>query len=304
MCFKENSEEAALPLKDSFCHSLNQLFPWQHIPCEKGFQASLFWSQNSFQLKGLFLIYKPKLRRKKMSNLPVETRRSGKAPEKSNFSQACNLLSHYLKEKRSTRDISLGVSGKMETKATTMDLLTIMENPDDALRKNPAAMDFLPQFVENASIQQADSGSEPGTSQMTIFYAGKMLVFNNFSPDKATEIMELATKLSPNTSEVIKIEPNVPVAPQSKLITVTGTSTAQGASINASSAGGSEIRIARRNSLHKFFAKRKDRVTARGPYQMNDYPRRDSPKHEEGSSGPSGVHDLEDQSLKQFDLNL
>ncbi|KAJ7963312.1 protein TIFY 10A [Quillaja saponaria] len=239
-----------------------------------------------------------------MSNL-VDGRRSGEAPEKSNFAQTCNLLSHYLKkEKRSIGDITLGVSGKMEAKATTMDLLTVMENPDDALKKNPAAMDSLPQFIENASIKQADPRSEPGSPQMTIFYAGKVLVFNNFPPEKATEIMELATKLSPNISEVNRTEPSVSLEPQPKMTSVTVTNTTQEAPIKASQASGSEMGIARRNSLHKFFAKRKERVTARGPYQMIHHPMTDSPKPEEGSSGPSGIHDPEDQSLKQLELKL
>ena len=35
---------------------------------------------------------------------------------------------------------------------------------------------------------------------MTIFYAGKVLVFDAFAPEKATEIMELATKLSSDST--------------------------------------------------------------------------------------------------------
>lgn len=38
------------------------------------------------------------------------------------------------------------------------------------------------------------------TPQLTIFYAGKMLVFDAFRPEKATEIMELATKLASENS--------------------------------------------------------------------------------------------------------
>lgn len=34
------------------------------------------------------------------------------SPEKSSFAQTCNLLSHYLKEKGSLRDLNLGINGE------------------------------------------------------------------------------------------------------------------------------------------------------------------------------------------------
>jgi len=55
----------------------------------------------------------------RMSSFPntvSEARRSGKAPEKSSFSQTCSLLSQFLKEKRASGDSALGMGGKMEPK--------------------------------------------------------------------------------------------------------------------------------------------------------------------------------------------
>jgi len=46
---------------------------------------------------------------------------------------------------------------------------------------------------------------------MTIFYAGKMLVFDGFPPEKATEVMELATKLALDTSGADETPPSAPV---------------------------------------------------------------------------------------------
>lgn len=56
----------------------------------------------------------------KMSKFPeaAEGQRSGRAPERSNFTQACNLLSQLLKEKRGSGALSLGTAGKMESICT------------------------------------------------------------------------------------------------------------------------------------------------------------------------------------------
>lgn len=50
---------------------------------------------------------------KKMS---TDGRRVGKAPERSNFTQYCNVLSQLLKEKRGSGSLGLGFSGKIESK--------------------------------------------------------------------------------------------------------------------------------------------------------------------------------------------
>ncbi|KAK7275559.1 hypothetical protein RIF29_16678 [Crotalaria pallida] len=243
-----------------------------------------------------------------MSTFPdtvVDRRRSGKSPEKSNFSQTCNLLSNFLKEKRSSGAPMLSIGGKNEPRANTKDLLSNLQNSDGALRLNASsALEFLPQLVENACIKKPTVSKTPGSEspQLTIFYDGKMLVFDAFPPEKATEIMELATKLASADNPTVKESPpssGSPVATTESLKESKGsqTNTASETPKPGNQAVGSDMRYPRRASLLKFLEKRKERVIAKGPYQINNNP---NPRHEGSSSGA----EPEDQCSKKFDLNM
>ncbi|KAG2380054.1 hypothetical protein LR48_Vigan11g007100 [Vigna angularis] len=258
-----------------------------------------------------------------MSSFPntvSEGRRFGKAPEKSSFSQTCSLLSQFLKEKRASGDSTLGMGGKMEPKgrkcvkllvmriadggvvcldleipASTKDLFGSLQNSDGALKLSASAMDFLPQLVENPCIKKPNLRSAvPESPQMTIFYAGKMLVFDAFPPEKATEVMKLATKLALDSSGGEETPPSAPVTTKELAETKVPQTNTSEAPKPGSQGVGSDMRYPRRASLLKFLEKRKERVNARGPYQVNNQ------KPEGNSSGG----DPEDQSSKQFDLNL
>lgn len=113
---------------------------------------------------------------------------------------------------------------------------------------------------------------QPRSAPMTIFYGGQVLVFSDLSAEQAKEIMGFATK---GSSVVPKTETKTPVQQQQPQVV------------------GSDLPIARRASLHKFLAKRKERVIAVSPYQMNQ--RAASPKPEELVAG---------QSSKQLELRL
>ncbi|XP_014515153.1 protein TIFY 10A [Vigna radiata var. radiata] len=233
-----------------------------------------------------------------MSSFPntvSEGRRFGKAPEKSSFSQTCSLLSQFLKEKRASGDSTHGMGGKMEPKASTKDLFGSLQNSDGALKLRASAMDFLPQLVENPCIKKPNLRSAvPESPQMTIFYAGKMLVFDGFPPEKATEVMELATKLALDSSGAEETPPSAPVTTKELAETKVPQTNTSEAPKPGSQGVGSDMRYPRRASLLKFLEKRKERVNARGPYQLNNQ------KPEGSSSGG----DPEDQCSKQFDLNL
>ncbi|KAK9923785.1 hypothetical protein M0R45_032185 [Rubus argutus] len=179
--------------------------------------------------------------------------------ERSNFAQTCNLLSQYLKEKRSQylQGDAFGMKPASTTPAT-MNLLNNMESsPAAAAVASPVGL--VP--------------DQPRSASMTIFYGGQVLVFSDLSADKAKEIMGLATK---GSSVVPQTETKTLVQQQPQPQPI-----------------GSDLPIARRASLHKFLAKRKERVIAVSPYHMNQ--RAASPKPEE---------QVEGQSSKQLELRL
>ncbi|XP_062025419.1 protein TIFY 10b [Rosa rugosa] len=177
--------------------------------------------------------------------------------ERSNFAQTCNLLSQYLKEKRS--QYLQGDSFGVKPAPATMNLLNTME-------VGPPA----------AASPVGQAPDQPRSAPMTIFYGGQVLVFNDVSAEKAKEIMGLATK---GSAVVSSTESNVVVKQQQP----------------PPQAVESDLPIARRASLHKFLAKRKERVTAVAPYQLNHIQTAASPKAEERVGA---------QSSKQLELSL
>ncbi|GKC37561.1 ZIM-domain protein 5 [Tanacetum coccineum] len=96
-------------------------------------------------------------------------------------------------------------------------------------------------FNKLAQKQQDDTQA----ARMTIFYGGQVIVLDNFPADKALEIMNM----------------------------LSGTQT-------ASSFVASDLPIARKASLARFLEKRKERITARAPYQQ-----------QQGTSPPSKQED-------------
>ncbi|XP_050285237.1 protein TIFY 10B-like isoform X2 [Quercus robur] len=223
-----------------------------------------------------------------------------KAQEKSNFAQTCNLLSQYMKEKGS---LSLEMTRKPEPKenpqtpvATTMDLLTNLENSGEALRQNAVApasnvqpMDFLqklgvcPSNPTEMATNKADSRKpatmEAVTAQMTIFYRGQVLVFDDLPAEKAREIITVATKGSSSVSNgfvstpasiMEKVRSRSPMASESNVVAAYERNTTTKERVQQQPrAIGSDLPIARRASLHRFFEKRKDRAAANAPYQVN-----------------------------------
>lgn len=222
--------------------------------------------------------------------------------EKSTFSHTCSLLSQYLKEKKgSFGDLNLGIPpaadatgapGMSRHAATTMNLFPVCEG-GSAEARNVKFMDLFPQQAgfgstkEDVSKMNNSSSikKEPETAQMTIFYAGQVIVLNDFPAEKAKEVMLAASKgssLSQHAAAAPNLAKSKPAfAPNYAKSPVESGGVVSSSPVPVPSLGANAIQehggrlaeplacdlpIARRASLHRFLEKRKDRLTAKAPY--------------------------------------
>nr|AEC12208.1 JAZ1 [Maesa lanceolata] len=225
------------------------------------------------------------------------------APDKSfNFSQTCTLLSQYLKEKCTFGDLSLGMSFDgtgtpvAATTSHTMNLFPMAPKSGESsgfptrnaspMTRDLMSMDLFPQhsgFGSNLSKEEIPkmvdfsvNKPEPETAQMTIFYDGKVCVFNDFPADKAKEVMLLASKASSeNPSTFASTPAQKPTEPANLVPTSPNVGLNFGNNMIPERAERppqhttADLPIARKASLTRFLEKRKDRVTARAPYQTS-----------------------------------
>ncbi|MED6171019.1 hypothetical protein PIB30_036777 [Stylosanthes scabra] len=183
-----------------------------------------------------------------------------KSPEISTFSQTCNRLSQYLRENRSFGDLTLGITKgnpAHEThagvspenschSATTMELFPKKEN------NNVTTMDLLypraPAYARHSPEEDSSAFKGGKGAQLTIFYGGQVMVFDDFPADKADKIMSLAkqgnSSACPSTHTYLFQPQSTPVV--------------------------ADLPIARKASLHRFLEKRKDRIAAKAPYQSRN----------------------------------
>jgi jasmonate ZIM domain-containing protein len=127
------------------------------------------------------------------------------------FALACGVLSQYVKAEQK---LSQSAAAPRAPVTTT---LSLMPGADVA--------------------QEQASTTEQAQAPLTIFYGGRMVVFEDFPAEKAAEVMRMAASAP---------APVAPVAP----------------------ALGGDMPIMRKASLQRFFEKRKDRLGARqaAPY--------------------------------------
>ncbi|MFS7899868.1 putative transcription factor TIFY family [Helianthus anomalus] len=218
---------------------------------------------------------------------------NGTPPEKSKFLQTCNRLSLFLKEKGKIRDLNFGINAKFDATGTGLfDSVRSLKSPNPNSTCQSATVDLLssigekveekpvdvviPQYVilDSSSCELENKvEAKSSTAQMTIFYQGQVLVLDDVPAGRARDLMLMAK----NGVETAKPKPP-PVVDVSR-------STKAPIKEDVQQAKDSDLPIARRASLHKFLAKRKDRASVRAPYQ--------SPG---GSSSGNEEH--------SFDLNL
>ncbi|KAK9142147.1 hypothetical protein Syun_011547 [Stephania yunnanensis] len=115
--------------------------------------------------------------------------------EKPNFSQTCNLLSRYLKEKGNFGYLNFQIApnpGKMEN-----------DSEEKVGSRRVKSMDLFPQqsgFGPTEDDVNYKGEGEGAAGPLTIFYAGQVVVFENIPAEKAREVMDLASKSIDNNN--------------------------------------------------------------------------------------------------------
>jgi jasmonate ZIM domain-containing protein len=131
-------------------------------------------------------------------------------------------------------------------------------------------MNLFPQnagFCSEAAGQGTPDAREKEKRQLTIFYAGKVLVFDNFPAEKANDLMQMAGK-GASVSQNSALLPSPAVAAISDSTKVAAVPAAPVPLVSAQK-NAADIPQAPKASLRRFLEKRKDRLTAKAPYQSS-----------------------------------
>ncbi|CAA7395609.1 unnamed protein product [Spirodela intermedia] len=225
----------------------------------------------------------------------------------SNFSTTCRKLSQYLKEKGGFGEVGLSMSnagrrdeGAKDETRRTMNLLpgvTVSSGGGSEDRPPTANKGAVSDCLKVPPSPVADR--ENRGDQMTIFYGGKVVVFDNFPADKARELMALAVR-----RQALHPPPAVPrwlpPPPHHHLTTAAVANMTSTSSIDQEPPrksplpASSDLPIARRVSLHRFLEKRKDRIISKGPYQFNSPSSFPSPARGEAAAAAEAEEEEEE----------
>ncbi|KAJ6824114.1 protein TIFY 10c-like isoform X1 [Iris pallida] len=179
--------------------------------------------------------------------------------KKTNFSLACTLLSKMVKDKGSLADLALAKG--MHIPPTTMNLLPGLEVSADkqADTYDTKCMDLFPVYA----VEPEPEKEKP---QLTIFYAGNVFVFDDFPAVNAKDLMQMASNAASSSSSTAAVAADR--LPQ-------GCPSTSGSLAPAKLNHSTDLLAqTRRASLHRFLNKRKERINANAPYQINSSPKK------------------------------
>lgn len=192
------------------------------------------------------------------------------ARDKTSFAATCSLLSQYLKEKKGGLQ---GLGGLAMAPAagagafrppTTMNLLSALDAPAEEPHEKATAGEPKDHDKRTAGNPR-EAARDEEAQQLTIFYGGKVVVFDKFPSTKVKDLLQIM-----NPAGGDGVDRAGATVPTQNLPTPSHNSL-------------SDLPIARRNSLHRFLEKRKDRITAKAPYQVNSSVGVEAPKQAAGA---------------------
>ncbi|XP_073155540.1 protein TIFY 10A-like [Henckelia pumila] len=168
------------------------------------------------------------------------------------FSQTCSLLSQYLKEKGGLGELAQCLAPGFESRGT---------------------MNLLPMIEKSDVKEETQKKPEAETAPMTIFYAGQVIVFNDFPADKAKDVMALArNSCATKNRHSATVPPPCPAESAASFPNIVRNfGIPEQAQNTPQPPLGSDLPIARKNSLARFLEKRKDRITESAPYQAAEF---------------------------------
>ncbi|CAA3012888.1 Hypothetical predicted protein [Olea europaea subsp. europaea] len=181
---------------------------------------------------------------------------------------------HYLGGMDGLGNLSLGLTTQnfeLEGAPTgTLNLLSTIDNSGGPTQLVSALPQYIGGYGSTFSTEKAQNGtvnrSEAETAQMVIFYAGQVLVFNDFPVEKANEIMMVATGQKHPTNAVPP-----PYMVPSPAESTTNSPGFDRLHFHHQPPLGSDLPMARKNSLARFLEKRKNRINAaKSPYQASN----------------------------------
>ncbi|KAF7007554.1 hypothetical protein CFC21_022485 [Triticum aestivum] len=189
------------------------------------------------------------------------------------FAMACSLLSRYVRQNgAAAAELGLGINkGEAEAHRTADTKSPLPGAEGEEAGRKKETMELFPQSAGLQDAAAPDATREEDKSQLTIFYGGKVLVFNDFPADKAKGLMQLAGKGSPVAQNVSATTTAADTAKVQTAVLAPASSLPSDPVVAPKSArpNASDLPIARKASLHRFLEKRKDRLHAKAPYQAS-----------------------------------